>query len=116
MLVLLAAAAVGSGGGAAANARADLTVKGEVVEVGCSISKGEDGPGNPHAACALNWARRGEPLAVLASDEVYELTGDFAANRNARLLDFVAKFVTVTGELSAADGRERLNVRTTRVH
>jgi hypothetical protein len=115
MLVLLAAA-VGSGGGAAANARADLTVKGEVVEIGCSISKSKDGRGNLHAACALDCARRGEPLAVLASDEMYELTGDFAANRNARLLDFVAKSVTITGELSEADGRKRLNVRTIRVN
>jgi len=116
MLVLLAAAAVGSGGGARANARADLAVKGEVVEIGCSINKGKDGRGNPHATCALDCARRGEPLAVLTSDELYELTGDFAANRNARLLDFVAKSVTVTGELSEADGRKRLNVRTIRVN
>ena len=66
--------------------------------------------------CALDCAKRGEPLAVFADDAVYELTGDFAANRNAKLLDFVAKPVTVTGELSEVDGWKRLNVKTIRVN
>ena len=98
------------------NAAADITVKGEVVEIACSVSTGAGGRGPAHATCALDCAKRGEPLAVLAADGLYELTGDFAANRNAKLLDFVAKPVIVTGDVSEADGRQRLNVRTIRVN
>ena len=53
---------------------------------------------------------------MLASDGLYELTGDFASNRNAKLLGFVAKSVTVTGDVSEVDGRKRLDVRTIRVN
>jgi type 1 fimbria pilin len=100
----------------AANAAADVTVKGEVVEIACSISKGAAGRGDAHAACALDCARRGEPLAVLADDAVFEITGDFSTNKNARLLDFVAKSVTVTGTLIEHDGKKRLNIKTIRLN
>ena len=98
------------------NAAADVTVKGEVVEIACSISKGAGGRGPGHDPCALDCAKRGEPLAIVVDGDLYELTGDFAANRNAKLLDFIAKPVTVTGEVSETDGRKRLNVRTIRVN
>ena len=32
------------------------------------------------------------------------MTGDYAANKNAKLLDFVAKNVVVTGEVTEKDG------------
>jgi hypothetical protein len=86
------------------------------VEIACSISKGAGGRGNAHAACALDCARRGEALAVLADDGVFEITGDFSANKNARLLDFVAKSVTVSGALTEHDGKKRLNIKTIRVN
>ena len=37
------------------------------------------------------------------------------ANNNGRLLDFVAKAVTITGEVTERDGKKLLNVRTIRV-
>ena len=98
------------------NAATDVTVKGEVVEIACSLSKGQGGRGAAHASCALDCAKRGEPLAVLTDDGLYVLTGDFAANRNARLLDFVAKSVTASGTLTERDGNRLLNVKTIRVN
>lgn len=98
-----------------ANAAADVTVKGEVVEVSCSLTRGKDGQGPAHANCALDCARRGEPLAVLAPDGLYRMTGDFAAGKNARLLDFVAKRVVVTGTLVEQDGNKLLNVKSIRM-
>src|SRR4051812_30369345 len=103
MLVLGAGLLATSG----ANAAAEGTVKGEVVEIVCSVTKGAT-RGDAHAACALDCAKRGEPLAVLADDGAYEITGDFSTNRNARLLDFVAKSVTVTGTLTEQGGKKRL--------
>lgn len=98
------------------NRGTEVTVRGEVVEIACATSKGPDGRGGAHAACALDCARRGDPLGILTTDAVYQLAGDFAANRNAKLLDFVAKQVTVTGTLSEQGGTTQLNVRTIRVN
>lgn len=90
---------------------ADMTVKGEVVDVACAIGKGDDGKGAAHAACAMSCARRGQPVGILTADAVYELTGDYAANRNAKLLDFVAKRVEVTGEVSEKGGKKMMTVK-----
>jgi hypothetical protein len=92
-----------------------VTVKGEVVDLSCVVEKGAAGRGDAHSACALTCAREGKPVGVLTDDAVYEVTGDFTAHRNARLLDFVAKVVTITGEVIERDGKKLLNVKTIRV-
>ncbi len=95
---------------------ADVTITGEVVDIACATSKGEGGRGDGHAACALSCAKRGQPVGVLTDDAIYEVTGDFAANNNAKLLDFIAKVVTVTGEITEQDGKTLLNIRTIRAN
>ncbi len=90
---------------------ADMTVKGEVVDVACSTSKGAGGKGADHAACAMSCAKRGQPVGILTADAIYEVTGDYAANNNAKLLDFVAKQVVVTGEVTEKDGKKLLAVK-----
>jgi hypothetical protein len=90
---------------------ADLTVKGEVVDVMCATKKGAAGKGQDHAACAMGCAKSGQPVGVLTADAIYMLTGDFAANNNAKLLDFVTKSVEVTGEVTEKDGQKLLNVK-----
>lgn len=90
---------------------ADITVKGEVVDVACSMSKGDGGKGDAHAACAMSCAKRGQPVGILTADAIYEVTGDWAADKNAKLLDFVAKQVEVTGEVTEKDGKKMLNVK-----
>ena len=96
-------------------AAATVTVKGEVVEFSCAFEKGAAGRGEAHSACALTCAREGKPVGVLTDDTIYEVTGDFTASKNARLLDFVAKVVTITGEVIERDGKKLLNVKTIRV-
>ena len=90
---------------------ADMTVKGEVVDVACSMDKKEDGHGASHAGCALSCAKGGQPVGILTADAVYTVTGDYAANKNAKLLDFVAKNVIVTGEVTEKDGQKSINVK-----
>lgn len=94
----------------------EVTVKGELVEISCASTKGAEGKGPGHASCALSCARQGEPVGVLTRDAVYEITGDFTAGNNAKLLDFLAKPVTVTGEITERDGKKLLNVRTIRAN
>ena len=90
---------------------ADMTVKGEVVDIACATSKGDAGKGADHAACAMSCAKRGQPVGLLTADAIYTLTGDYAANNNAKLLDFVAKTVTVTGAVTEKDGSKSINVK-----
>jgi hypothetical protein len=90
---------------------ADMTVKGEVVDVACSTKKGEGGKGDAHAGCAMVCAKKGQPVGILTADAVYIVTGDYAANNNAKLLDFVAKSVEVTGEVTEKDGQKMMTIK-----
>jgi hypothetical protein len=89
----------------------DMTVKGEVVDIACATGKKEAGKGDAHAACAMSCAKQGQPVGVLTADAIYTVTGDYAANKNAKLLDFVAKKVIVTGEVTEKDGVKSINVK-----
>jgi hypothetical protein len=86
------------------------TVTGEVVDLDCRLTKGEGGRGDAHAACAMTCARKGNQLAILTADAVYLVEGDYTANRNAKLLDFVARSVEAKGTVSERDGAMRINV------
>jgi hypothetical protein len=90
---------------------ADMTVKGEVVDVACSTSKKEAGKGAAHANCAMSCAKGGQPVGILTADAVYTVVGDYAANKNAKLLDFIARNVIVTGEVTEKDGVKSINVK-----
>ena len=92
---------------------ADMTVKGEVVDIACATDKDQKdaGKGEAHAACAMSCAKRGQPVGLLTADAIYTLTGDYAANKNAKLLDFVAKKVLITGEVTEKDGVKSINVK-----
>ena len=73
------------------------TVKGDLIDVAC----GKDGKtGAELEKCAKSCATRG-PVAVYTSDGgVYVVTGDYAANKNAKLMDFMGKSVEMTGEVT----------------
>jgi hypothetical protein len=74
-----------------------VTVTGELIDVSCGSAK-KSGP--DHKACAESCAKRGEPVAVFAKDGMYVITGKLTAEKNAKLIEFMAKQVTVTGEVT----------------
>jgi molybdopterin-guanine dinucleotide biosynthesis protein A len=90
---------------------ADMTVKGEVVDVACSMAKKEAGKGEAHANCAMACAKKGQPVGILTADAIYTVVGDYAANNNAKLLDFVARTVIVIGEVAEKDDVRSINVK-----
>lgn len=92
-------------------AGSDMTVKGEVVDIACAIAKKDAGKGAGHANCAMVCARKGQPVGILTADAVYTVTGDYTANSNATLLDFVARNVVVTGDVTEKDGVKSINVK-----
>ena len=84
--------------------------RGEVVDLECSLSKGAGGRGDAHGACAMDCARRGNQMAILTDDAVYVIRGDYTANSNAKLLDFVARRVEAKGHVEDADGKRTITV------
>src|SRR5262245_13684060 len=95
VVVIFAAAAMG----ALVHAQQPLTVRGEVVEVSCYTKLGIDkSTGAGHAACAKECVAKGQPLAILTDgDGLIKITGDYAADKYAKLLPYVGRQVEVTG-------------------
>ena len=111
MRKILAVAAAAALVASASLFAAETTVKGEVVDVACQVKKAPGGQGAAHKGCAEACAKKGAAMGILTSDAVYVIEGDYAANNNAKLLDFVAKSVEVTGEMTEKDGQKVINVK-----
>jgi hypothetical protein len=82
------------------------TVKGRIVDQNCYMKDKTNNAGVDHkmpadvAGCAVGCAKKGQPLALLTSDgKVYTITGDLAANNNAKLIAHVGHTVEVTGDV-----------------
>jgi hypothetical protein len=89
---------------------AEKTVKGEVVDVACQLKKAPGGQGDAHKGCANACAKKGAQMGILADDAVYEIQGDYSANNNAKLLEFVATQVEATGDVTEKDGKKIITV------
>ncbi len=83
----------------------EMTVKGEVVDQTCYM-KDHKNMGASHKECAETCAKKGQPLALVTDDgKVYQITGDLAANNNAKLVPHVAHTVEITGDVTDHDGK-----------
>jgi hypothetical protein len=89
-----------------------ITVTGQVVDEGCSLKEMAEHKGADRKMsaemdeCALECAKRGEPLALLTADgKVYRITGGLAANNNAKLIPHMNHTVEITGDVSEKDGK-----------
>ena len=95
MIVIVAGVAMSAG----VHTQQPLTVRGEIVEVSCYTKLGiEKSTGAAHTACAKECAGKGQPLAILTDgDGLLKITGDYAADKYAKLLPHVGRQVEVTG-------------------
>lgn len=95
---------------AVAGSDTEVTVRGEVIDQPCYDKGGKKGA--EHRACALSCAKRGNQLAILedGTNTVYSITGDYSANKNEKLIPFVAETVEVKGTVVEKDGKKSLNV------
>jgi hypothetical protein len=105
---ILAATAIAAALGNSTNAET-LTVKGRVVDEGCQVkelkSKGDLTAPTEMDACAVDCAKRGEPLALLTADgKVYRIAGGLSANKNEKLIPHVNRMVQITGDVFEKDG------------
>jgi len=81
------------------------TIKGELVDQAC-YTKDHKNMGEAHKECATTCAKKGQPVALVTSDgKVYTVTGDLAANSNAKLVPHMSHTVELTGDVSEKDGK-----------
>ncbi len=79
------------------------TIKGEVVDLACYLSKGLHG--KSHEQCARACIRGGLPVGILTkSGEVYLAIGANHKPANSMLLPYAAKQVDVTGNVERRGG------------
>src|SRR5581483_10456677 len=70
------------------------------VNTGVDHKMPEDNPG-----CAVTCAKMGLPIALLTDDgKIYTVTGDLAANNNAKLVPHLSHKVELTGDVNASGG------------
>jgi hypothetical protein len=95
LVVILAAAAWSAG----VRAQQPLTVRGEIVEVSCYTKLGiEKSTGAGHVSCAKECVAKGQPLAILTDgDGLLKITGDYAADKYAKLTPYIGRQVEVSG-------------------
>ena len=72
-------------------------ITGELIDVACGAAKKGDAS---HQTCAESCAKRGQPLAVYSEAGMYIVTGKLTAENNAKLIEFMMKNVTLTGEVT----------------
>ena len=54
----------------------------------------------------MSGAKRGQPAGVQTADGLYVIAGNYAAEKNAKLIPFVSKTVQVKGTVTEKDGQK----------
>lgn len=88
---------------------ATATVTGQLVDTHCyTMDKSNTGVAhkNMSPTCAQDCAKMGAPVALLTAEgKVYEITGELAANKNAKLVPHMSHTVEITGDVTDKDGK-----------
>jgi hypothetical protein len=109
IVALIGAVALVSSFGLSALAQ-EKSVSGEVIEIACH-AKDAKRVGEAHKNCATSCAKKGAAMGILASDGVYAITGDYTANNNAKLLEFIGSAVDAKGDVTEKDGKKMIAVK-----
>jgi hypothetical protein len=88
------------------------TVTGQLVDQSCyTMNKSNTGvdhkmPKGDTKDCAIACAKAGQPVALVTSDgKVYTVTGDLAADKNAKLVPHMSHTVALTGDVTESGGK-----------
>jgi hypothetical protein len=91
---------------------APTTVTGVLVDKAC-YTKDKANTSNEHkgmgATCAQDCAKKGNQVALVTDKgDVFDVTGDLAANKNEKLVAHMSHTVTLTGEVTDAGGKKAI--------
>lgn len=78
------------------------TIKGEVVDLACYLTKGLHG--ESHAECATKCIRSGLPVGILSNGRIYVAITANHKPANSLLVPYAAKQVEVTGVVARKGG------------
>jgi len=88
------------------------TVTGQLIDESCyKMEKSNTGvdhkmPKGDTKDCAIACAKGGRPVALLTSDgKVYTVTGDLAAEKNAKRVPHLSHTLVLTGDVTEKDGK-----------
>ncbi len=95
---------------AAEGAAQEQTLTGEVVDVFCYLSHGEEGLGAKHAGCATKCIKGGLPVAIKVGDQLYLASMADHTAANTQLADLAAQQVTVRGTVMERDGQHLIAI------
>ena len=107
---LTAFAFVGLAFASSVRAAADTTVMGKLKDVKCAGDGKSEPEGADSDACATSCAKRGETMAVIAKDGMYVITGKYAEDKNAKVIPFIGKELSVKGVVTEKDGKKMIDV------
>jgi hypothetical protein len=81
------------------------TVTGKLVDQACYAKDAKNGDA-AHLACMQKCAKEGLAVALVTSDgKVYTVQGGLAAENNAKLVPHMSHTVSLTGDVTAKDGK-----------
>lgn len=88
------------------------TLIGEVTDIVCYISHGEEGLGPKHADCARKCIESGLPVAIKVGNNLYIAVNKDHSPANNILAKYAGKIVTVSGEVVERDGEKLIEIET----
>ncbi|MFN8058349.1 MAG: hypothetical protein U0Q12_04240 [Vicinamibacterales bacterium] len=109
MMALLAGAALVAAFGVVTSAQGK-SVTGTLVDQACFTKQGAKATADEHAECSASCAKRGSTMVIVTASEVLEITGDYTADKNAKLVEFAGKKVTATGDVAETGGKKTIKV------
>ena len=109
-LAVWSAAVVAADAKAKAKPAAKMTLKGELVDMGCYM--GHEAKGEKHMGCATKCIANGMPMGLLTADgKLYLITLDHDdADPYNQCKDWASKQVTLTGPVSERSGMRSIDV------
>lgn len=110
VLLVLGAPGVWAHEGHGTEAAGEQTLTGEVTDVFCYLSHGNEGQGTGHAGCAKKCIESGLPVAIKVGDQLYLATMADHTAANKALAPFAGEQVTVHGNVMDKDGQHLIAI------